>query len=51
MGKITIGKNTVIEDNCVIHSGSPKVPWIQDVVSGITSFRTRAISNGTKIGN
>ena len=35
MGKITIGDNTAIEDNCVIHSGSPKIPWIEDVTIGI----------------
>ena len=33
LGKITIGAYTVIEDNCVIHSGSPDVPF-EDVTIG-----------------
>lgn len=52
MGKITIGKNVVIEDNCVIHSGSPKLPPISDVIIGdYVIFGHGAISNGHKIGN
>ena len=52
MGKITIGKNVVIEDNCVIHSGSPKLPPISDVTIGdYVIFGHGAISNGHKIGN
>jgi carbonic anhydrase/acetyltransferase-like protein (isoleucine patch superfamily) len=26
LGKIKIGRNTAVEDNCVIHSGSPSAP-------------------------
>lgn len=33
VGKIVIGKNTAVEDNCVIHSGSPTSP-IGDVTIG-----------------
>lgn len=52
MGKITIGKNSVIEDNCVIHSGSPKLPPLSDVFIGdYVIFGHGAISNGHKIGN
>lgn len=52
MGKITLGKNVVIEDNCVIHSGSPALPPISDVTIGdYTIFGHGAISNGRKIGN
>jgi len=52
MGKIIIGKNTVVEDNCVIHSGSPKLPPISDVTIGdYVIFGHGAISNGRKIGN
>jgi len=52
MGKITIGKNTAIEDNCVIHSGTPAVPWFGDVTIGDNViFGHGAISNGRKIGN
>lgn len=32
-GKITIGRNTAIEDNCVIHSGSPHSD-VKDVTIG-----------------
>lgn len=52
MGKITIGSNTAIEDNCVIHSGSPKIPWNQDVTIGDgVIFGHGALSNGKIIGN
>jgi len=52
MGKITIGKNVVIEDNCVIHSGSPVLPPISNVTIGdYVIFGHGAISNGSKIGN
>jgi len=51
MGKITIGKNVAIEDNCVIHSGTPTIPWIGDVTIGDNVvFGHGAISNGRKIG-
>jgi len=52
MGKIIIGKNTVVEDNCVIHSGTPTLPCIGDVTIGdFVLFGHGAISNGRKIGN
>lgn len=52
MGKITIGRNTVIEDNCVIHSGSPVQPPITDITIGDNVIIGHgAISNGRKIGN
>ena len=52
LGKITIGKNTVIEDNCVIHSGAPNIPPNADVTIGDNVvFGHGAISNGLKIGN
>jgi carbonic anhydrase/acetyltransferase-like protein (isoleucine patch superfamily) len=52
MGKITIGKNVVIEDNCVIHSGAPTIPWMADVTIGDNVIIGHgAISNGRRIGN
>jgi carbonic anhydrase/acetyltransferase-like protein (isoleucine patch superfamily) len=52
MGKITIGRNTVIEDNCVIHSGSPIQPPITDITIGDNVIIGHgAVSNGRKIGN
>ncbi|MFC2057036.1 gamma carbonic anhydrase family protein [Chloroflexota bacterium] len=52
MGKITIGKNVAIEDNCVIHSGTPTIPWIGDVTIGDNVvFGHGAVSNGRRVGN
>ena len=52
LGKITIGKNCAIEDNCVIHSGAPILPPIADVTIGdYVIFGHGAVSNGRKIGN
>ena len=50
-GKITIGRNTAIEDNCVIHSGSPHSD-IKDVTIGDeVHVGHGAVINGHKIGN
>jgi carbonic anhydrase/acetyltransferase-like protein (isoleucine patch superfamily) len=52
LGKITIGKNTVIEDNCVIHSGTPSLPPVTDVTIGDNVIIGHAaVSNACKIGN
>jgi carbonic anhydrase/acetyltransferase-like protein (isoleucine patch superfamily) len=52
LGKITIGSNVAIEDNCVIHSGSPTTPPVEDVFIGDNViFGHGAVSNGKKIGN
>ena len=53
LGKITIGKNTVIEDNCVIHSGSPSIPAIiSDVTIGDNVVIGHgAVTNCRRIGN
>ena len=52
LGKITIGNNVVIEDNCVVHSGSPSLPPAMDATIGNNVvFGHGAISNGRKIGN
>jgi len=50
-GKITIGKNTAIEDNCVIHSGSLQ-SGIKDVSIGDgVHIGHGAVVNCHKIGN
>jgi len=50
-GKITIGKNTAVEDNCVIHSGSP-LSLIRDVTIGDeVHIGHGAVIHGSKIGN
>ena len=49
-GKITIGNNTAVEDNCVIHSGS--LDGIVDVVIGDNVIIGHgAVSNCRKVGN
>lgn len=50
-GKITIGKSTSIEDNCVVHSGTPSAP-IGDVHIGDSVIIGHgAVLNGRKIGD
>ena len=52
LGKVTIGKNTVIEDNCIIHSGTPAFPPVVDVNIGKNVIIGHAaISNARKIGD
>ncbi len=52
LGKITIGKNVVIEDCCVIHSGSPSLPPTTNVTIGDNVIIGHgAVMQGRKIGN
>lgn len=52
LGKITIGKNSVIEDNCVIHSGRPAfLPNIDVTIGDSVIFGHAAVSNACKVGN
>jgi carbonic anhydrase/acetyltransferase-like protein (isoleucine patch superfamily) len=51
-GRITIGQGSVIEDNCVIHSGSPANPDSGEVTIGDNVVMGHgAVSNCRKIGN
>jgi carbonic anhydrase/acetyltransferase-like protein (isoleucine patch superfamily) len=52
-GKITIGKNCAIEDNCVIHSGSPSTEdSICDLIIGDNvQIGHGAVLNCRRIGN
>jgi len=51
-GKIKIGKSTAVEDNCVIHSGSPPDNLIEDVTFGDNvHIGHGAVVNCRKIGN
>jgi len=52
-GSIKIGKNTAVEDNCVIHSGSPSSPmYIGDVTIGDNVIIGHgAVTNCRRIGN
>jgi len=53
LGKITIGRNCAVEDNCVIHAGSPTTTGNrQDIVIGDNvQIGHGAVVNGFKIGN
>jgi carbonic anhydrase/acetyltransferase-like protein (isoleucine patch superfamily) len=50
-GKITIGKNTAVEDNCVIHSGSPSVPLRDITIGDEVHIGHGAVIHGSKIGS
>ncbi len=49
-GKITIGKNTAIEDNCVIHAGSPHSERRDATIGDEVHIGHGAVVNGHKIG-
>ena len=49
-GKITIGDNTIVEDNCVIHSGS--LDGFEDIVIGENVVIGHgAVNHARKVGN
>jgi carbonic anhydrase/acetyltransferase-like protein (isoleucine patch superfamily) len=50
-GKITIGRNTAVEDNCVIHAGSPSAPTRDVTIGDEVHIGHGAVFNGRKIGN
>lgn len=50
-GKITIGKNTSIEDNCVIHSGTPSAPIGNVHIGDRVIIGHGAVLNCRKIGD
>ena len=52
-GRITIGKNCVIEDTCVIHSGSPQTSQCQSevIIGENVQIGHGAVINGRRIGN
>ena len=50
-GRITIGKGTVVEDNSVIHSGSPKTLIREVTIGDEVHIGHGAVVNGHKIGN
>ena len=50
LGRITIGNNSVVEDNCVIHSGS--LTGVEDIVIGENVIIGHgAVNHARKIGN
>jgi carbonic anhydrase/acetyltransferase-like protein (isoleucine patch superfamily) len=50
-GKITIGRNTSIEDNSVIHSGTPSAPVGDVFIGDRVIIGHGAMLNGRKIGD
>jgi carbonic anhydrase/acetyltransferase-like protein (isoleucine patch superfamily) len=50
-GKITIGRNTSVEDNCVIHSGTPSAPAGDVFIGDRVIIGHGAVLNGRKIGD
>lgn len=49
-GRITIGKNCAIEDNAVIHAGSPGVDLSDLIIGDNVHIGHGAVVNGKKIG-
>ena len=49
-GKITIGRNTAVEDNCVIHSGTPAAPVGDVFIGDRVIIGHGAVLNCRKIG-
>ena len=50
-GRIKIGRNTVIEDNCVIHSGTPSAPLGNVSIGDQVIIGHGAVLNCRRIGN
>ena len=50
-GKIKIGKNTAIEDNCVVHSGSPRIDLSEMLIGDNVHIGHGAVVNGKRIGS
>ena len=51
LGKITIGKNSIIEDNCVIHSGAPNTPCENVTIGDQVVIGHGAVLNCRSIGS
>ncbi|MFO7740531.1 MAG: gamma carbonic anhydrase family protein [Desulfatiglandaceae bacterium] len=50
-GRIRIGRNTSVEDNCVIHSGTPSSPVGNVIIGDSVLIGHGAVLNGRSIGN
>lgn len=51
LGKIIIGENTAVEDNCVIHSGSPSSSDQSIYIGNQVHIGHGAVLNNHRIGN
>jgi carbonic anhydrase/acetyltransferase-like protein (isoleucine patch superfamily) len=50
-GKIIIGRNTAVEDNCVIHSGSPHSAMKDVIIGDEVHIGHGAVLNCHRVGN
>ncbi len=50
-GKITIGQNTTVEDNCVIHAGSPESVLGDSFIGDMVLIGHGAVLNCRRIGD
>ena len=50
-GKITVGSHTAIEDNCVLHAGTPTGPSQDMTIGNNVHIGHGAVVNGRRIGN
>jgi len=51
LGRIIIGRDTAVEDNCLIHSGSPTHSFGDVTIGDKVIFGHGAVVNGRKIGS
>jgi carbonic anhydrase/acetyltransferase-like protein (isoleucine patch superfamily) len=50
-GKIRIGRGTAVEDNCVLHAGSPTGPSQDLIIGDAVHIGHGAVVNGSRIGS
>ncbi len=50
-GKIRIGRQTAVEDNCVLHAGTPEGPEQDLTIGDFVHIGHGAVVNGKRIGN
>jgi carbonic anhydrase/acetyltransferase-like protein (isoleucine patch superfamily) len=48
-GKIRIGRNTAVEDNCVLHAGTPDGPQQDLIIGDFVHIGHAAVINGMRI--
>ena len=51
LGRIVIGEYTAVEDNCVIHAGSPSSPEQDVIIGNEVHIGHGAVLNNHRIGN
>ena len=51
VGRIRIGEETSVEDNCVVHAGSPNDPDGEMIIGNRVHIGHGAVVNGRRIGN